>query len=124
MTPLIFAGPSLYTVTPEQLSGIDLRPPAGKGDLLAAIRAGAKVIGIVDGTFEYGASVWHKEILFAIRQGVAVFGAASMGALRAAECADFGMIGIGRVFADYAAGRRRSDARCPAPRRGGSWSSG
>lgn len=110
MTPLVFAGPSLYAVTPDRLAGIDLRPPAGKGDLLAAIRGGARAVGIVDGTFEYGASIWHKEILYAIRQGVTIFGAASMGALRAAECVDFGMIGIGRVFADYATGRRRSDA--------------
>jgi hypothetical protein len=109
MTPVVFAGPSLYAVPPEQLAGIDLRPPAGKGDVLAALHSGATAIGIVDGTFEYGASVWHKEILFAIRQGAAVFGAASMGALRAAECADFGMVGIGRVFADYASGRRRAD---------------
>ncbi|MBI2257050.1 MAG: hypothetical protein HYU58_20690 [Proteobacteria bacterium] len=120
MTSLVFAGPSLYRVAPERLAGIDLRPPVGKGDLLAAIRAGATAIGIIDGTFEYGASVWHKEILFAIRQGVAVFGAASMGALRAVECSDFGMIGIGRVFADYATGRRRSDGdvamvHAPAP---------
>jgi hypothetical protein len=109
MTPLVFAGPSLFAVASERLAGIDLRPPAGKGDVLAALRGGATAIGIVDGTFEYGASVWHKEILFAIQHGVAVFGAASMGALRAAECADFGMVGIGRVFADYAARRRRSD---------------
>lgn len=109
MRPLIFAGPSLYAVASERLAGIDLRPPAGKGDVLSAVLRGTRVIGLVDGTFEYGASVWHKEILFAIREGVAVFGAASMGALRAAECAAFGMSGIGRVFADYAAGRRRSD---------------
>ena len=120
MTPIVFAGPSLYGVATGRFAGIDLRPPVGKGDLLTAVSSGGKLIGIIDGTFEYGASVWHKEILFAIRQGVAVFGAASMGALRAAECAEFGMIGIGHVFADYAAGRRRSDGdvamvHAPAP---------
>jgi hypothetical protein len=109
MMSIVFAGPSLYGVPPDRLAGVDLRPPARKGDLLAAVHAGATAIGIVDGTFEYGASVWHKEILFALRHGIAVFGAASMGALRAAECADFGMIGVGRVFGDYAQGRRRSD---------------
>ncbi|MDY0872693.1 TfuA-like protein [Dongia rigui] len=109
MTPIVFAGPSLHGIASERLAGIDLRPPAGKGDLLAAVQAGGQAIGVIDGSFEYGASVWHKEILFALRRGVAVFGAASMGALRAAECAAFGMVGIGRVFADYEAGRRRSD---------------
>lgn len=108
--PILFAGPSLYGIDPLSLAGIDLRPPAGKGDLLAAVFAGTHAIGLVDGTFEYGPAVWHKEILFALDRGIAVFGAASMGALRAAECAAFGMIGIGTIYEDYAAGRRQSDA--------------
>jgi len=33
-----------------------------------------------------------------------------MGALRAAECWQFGMIGIGAIFEDYRIGRRSSDA--------------
>ena len=47
------------------------------------------------------ASVWHREILWALSQGVHVFGAASMGALRAAELDGFGMRGIGRIYAAY-----------------------
>lgn len=108
--PILFAGPSLHGIDPALLQGIDLQPPAGKGDLLAATLAGADTIGLIDGTFEYGAAVWHKEILFALDRGVAIFGAASMGALRAAECAAFGMVGVGTVYADYAEGRRQSDA--------------
>ena len=50
-------------------------------------------------------AVWHKEILWAIGQGVHVFGAASMGALRAAELAPFGMRGVGRIFEAYRDGR-------------------
>lgn len=108
--PVIFAGPSLYGVTRDRLHGVDLRPPAGKGDLLAAAMAGVPAIGLIDGTFEYGAAVWHKEILWALDRGIPVLGAASMGALRGAECAAFGMIGIGTVYADYADGHRQSDA--------------
>ena len=47
---------------------------------------------------------WHKEILFALSEGVHVFGAASMGALRAAELDGFGMVGVGRIYRAYQAG--------------------
>jgi hypothetical protein len=52
----------------------------------------------VDGVFERQPAVWHKEILFALSEGIHVYGAASMGALRAAELCQFGMVGIGRIF--------------------------
>ncbi|WP_202918363.1 TfuA-like protein [Streptomyces cavernae] len=61
------------------------------------------VIGIVDGLFEQVPTVWHKEILYALSKGVRVFGASSMGALRAAELHTFGMEGVGRVFEGYRA---------------------
>ena len=54
-------------------------------------------------------AVWHREILWALSEGVHVFGAASMGALRAAELAPFGMLGIGTIFAAYQAGRWPGD---------------
>jgi len=110
MTATIFAGPSLFGINHRKFADLDFRPPAACGDLLAAVRRGAATIGLIDGTFENTASVWHKEILAALDRGVRVFGAASMGALRAAECHDFGMIGIGEVFADYRDGRRTADA--------------
>ena len=49
--------------------------------------------------------MWHKEILFALSEGIDVYGAASMGALRAAELDAFGMRGIGDVYSAYAEGR-------------------
>ena len=64
-----------------------------------------RAIGIVDGYFQWAPAVWHKEILWAIGQGVHVFGAASMGALRAVELAPFGMRGVGRIFEAYRTGR-------------------
>lgn len=106
---VLFAGPSLYR-TQVDLSGLELRAPAAQGDLLQATFEGASVIGLVDGNFEAVASVWHKEILFALSKGVRVMGAASMGALRAAECATFGMQPIGKVAADYCAGILDDDA--------------
>jgi hypothetical protein len=107
---ILFAGPSLPDAASVCGDAIDLRPPAAHGDVLAAVRQGATAIGIVDGSFEHVAPVWHKEILYALDFGIAVYGAASMGALRAAECSPFGMVGIGRIYEDYAAGRRVDDA--------------
>ncbi|UVF18821.1 TfuA domain-containing protein [Microvirga terrae] len=53
--------------------------------------------------------MFHKEILWALKQGIHVFGAASMGALRAAELHRFGMVGIGEVFEAYRDGRLQRD---------------
>ncbi len=106
---VVFAGPSLYGATPKP-HDIEIRPPAAHGDLLQAVIDGATAIGLVDGNFEAIASVWHKEILYALDQGVNVLGAASMGALRAAECAPFGMVPVGKIANEYASGKRDDDA--------------
>jgi hypothetical protein len=71
---------------------------------------GYRMVGLIDGRFEDVAAVWHKEILYALSRGVAVLGAASMGALRAAECYPFGMIGVGEIFTRYAFGGLEDDA--------------
>lgn len=81
-----------------------------QGDVRRAVDEGARAIGLIDGAFEYVAPVWHKEILYGLSKGVAIFGAASMGALRAAECHAFGMTGIGEIFAAYASETRIDDA--------------
>ncbi|RFB90770.1 antibiotic resistance protein [Rhizobium leguminosarum bv. trifolii] len=107
---IIFAGPSLPDAASLAGEAIHVLPPAMQGDVLAQVEQGAHVIGLIDGGFEYAAPVWHKEILHALSLGVAVFGAASMGALRAAECHPFGMIGLGRIFEDYRTGRLVDDA--------------
>ncbi|WP_041163597.1 TfuA-like protein [Mesorhizobium australicum] len=110
MKPVIFAGPSIYGIEKGDLVWADLRPPAACGDILRACQSRVSRIGLVDGVFESCPSVWHKEILFALALGVEVFGAASMGALRAAECHRFGMQGVGIIFAQYLSGERIADA--------------
>ncbi len=62
-------------------------------------------IVIIDGVFNNVASVWHQEILWALSQGIGVFGAASMGALRAAELRSVGMRGVGIIAQAYCNGR-------------------
>ena len=59
-------------------------PPRGASatSLRATARSAAsRRIAIIDGYFERMAAVWHKEILVALERGIAVWGAASMGAL-------------------------------------------
>ncbi len=107
---LVFVGPSLHGHTLPIPPELELRPPAAKGDISRAVEEGADVIGLVDGYFETTAAVWHKEILYALSRGARVFGAASIGALRAAECAAFGMIGVRAIYEAYAAGRIEDDA--------------
>ena len=54
-------------------------------------------------------SVWHKEILWALTRGVHVFGAASVGALRAVELERYGMRGVGEIFRAYRDGELEDD---------------
>ncbi|GAA2814217.1 TfuA-like protein [Kitasatospora paracochleata] len=103
----LFLGPSAPGLTPPP--GITLLPPIAAGDLLALPLAEGDTVGIVDGYFHHVRAVPHKEILAVLDRGVAVLGAASMGALRAAELDTFGMHGIGRIYRDYRDGRIDAD---------------
>ena len=106
---VIFVGPSLSGL-PKSAEGCKFLPPAAQGDIARAVLDGAEAIGLIDGVYETVAAVWHKEILFALERGVRVLGAASMGALRAAECADFGMEPVGDIAARYLSGELDDDA--------------
>ena len=107
---VLFAGPTLYGSTLSIPDSIQLRGPAAHGDIARAVGEGARVIGLVDGVYENVSAIWHKEILFALNMGVAVLGGASIGALRAAECDSFGMIGVGEIYRQYASGALVDDA--------------
>lgn len=106
---VIFLGPSLARARAERELNAVYRPPVAQGDVTRALALRPRAIGIIDGYFECVPAVWHKEILHALSQGVAVFGAASMGALRAAELHPFGMTGVGAVFEAYRDGRLEDD---------------
>lgn len=101
MSAVIFAGPSLRAADRDAFPGLRFLPPARQGDLYAAACTRPLVIGLIDGYFDGVPAVLHKEILWAVSQGIAVFGAASMGALRAAEMQGLGMFGVGAIFRDY-----------------------
>ncbi len=103
MNTVIFLGPSLDLDTARtRLPEATFLPPAAQFDLISAVRRyEPRVVGLIDGVFHQEMSVWHKEILLAMHEGVHVFGASSMGAMRAAELAAYGMRGVGQVFEWY-----------------------
>lgn len=110
MKAVVFLGPTLSADAARALlPGCEVRPPAVCGDVLRALNAGARQIGIVDGCFDHVLAVWHKEILFAMERGAFVYGSASMGALRGAELHTLGMIGVGRIFEWYRDGVLEDD---------------
>jgi hypothetical protein len=105
MTVIVFTGPSLPQAEASARLAARVMPPARQGDIWRAVRAHRpSAIGLIDGLFFHEPAVWHREILWALAEGVHVFGAASMGALRAAELAPFGMRGVGKVFESFRAG--------------------
>jgi len=108
---LVFVGPTLSAAeVAARRPGATVLPPVAVGELLTlARRRGVAQIAIIDGYFERMAAVWHKEILLALERGIAVWGAASMGALRAAELAPFGMRGVGAIYRDFARGALVAD---------------
>lgn len=99
---IVFVGPTLSVESAREHLDAHYLPPVSQGDVYLAAKQRPLVIGIIDGYFDQVPAVWHKEILWAMSQGVHVVGAASMGALRAAELARFGMRGVGRVFEQFA----------------------
>jgi len=108
---IVFLGPSLsHAEAAEILPDALYLPPAAMGDVFGAVtRFRPHAIGLVDGTFLSNMSVFHKEILFAMEHGVWMLGASSMGALRAAECDDFGMIGVGSIYEALVSGAIEDD---------------
>ncbi|MBO6509219.1 MAG: TfuA domain-containing protein [Roseibium sp.] len=84
-------------------------PPCQQGDVYLASLQKPAVIAIIDGYFDGVPSIWHKEILWALSQGIHVLGASSMGALRAAETHSFGMKGVGIVFDGFRTGDLEDD---------------
>jgi len=98
---VVFLGPSLAAREARRIARCTVLPPARQGDVWRALALRPAAIALVDGVFESTPSVWHHELLDALDAGVAVFGGASMGALRAAELAPSGMVGVGRIFGWY-----------------------
>lgn len=109
MTVIVFTGPTFSAADARaELDAVYL-PPVSEGDVYRAALDRPQAIGIVDGYFEAVPAVWHKEILAAMVEGIHVFGSASIGALRAAELAAFGMEGVGAIFELFRDGALQDD---------------
>jgi hypothetical protein len=106
---VLFLGPTLRLDEARELLDANYCPPASRGDVYRVSCSSPRAIVIIDGAFEDRAAVLHNEILWALSQGIHVFGASSMGALRAAELARFGMVGRGRIFESYRDGLLERD---------------
>lgn len=109
MRVIAFAGPSLRTAERAGYQGIDWRPPAEAGDLLRLLGDPPGTICLIDGYFDQRPAVRHKEILLLLAEGVRIYGASSIGALRAAEMDGQGMIGVGEIYRAYRDGRITGD---------------
>ncbi|HZC88670.1 MAG TPA: TfuA-like protein [Nitrososphaera sp.] len=110
--PVIFLGPSLSQEKAKRIfADADYRPPAKKGDFLRlVVDPNIKIVGFVDGVFLQDYPPTPIEVYQLVRkEGMILAGAASLGALRAVELEKFGMIGIGRIFQLFKAGKINAD---------------
>lgn len=109
MNILIFAGPTISAQEILQHLDAIILPPPAQGDILTSLdQYRPQAIGLIDTAFPR--SAWVSEVHFALRSGVAVYGAGAQGALRAVELKDYGMKGCGKVFEDFATGEHSDDA--------------
>ena len=112
---IVYAGLSIpFDEAKEILDSTDdveviYKRPIQRGDLGQALKEHPDIIAIIDGVFHQNSAVGHKEILNAMKNGVKVYGASSMGALRASELDTLGMTGAGYVYNQYATGEVDSD---------------
>ena len=87
----------------------DVRPPLARGDLYQARDEGGGLLLVIDGVFAHRYAAAPSEVVDVARDGATVVGAASMGAVRAAECWPAGVEGVGSVYWLYRLGVLRSD---------------
>jgi hypothetical protein len=100
--PVVFLGPTMPSEEAETILPAIYFPPASQGSIISAVqRHSPSAVLLIDGVFQGEPAVRHKEILWALAEGLPVFGAASMGALRAAELWRQGMTGVGLIFRWY-----------------------
>jgi hypothetical protein len=108
--PIVYLGPSLsHAEAAALLPGAELKGPIHRGDLYRDREAGGTVFLILDGVFFQREAVSPREVVDVARDGALVVGAASMGALRAAECWPAGMAGVGTIYRLFRRGALASD---------------
>jgi hypothetical protein len=96
----VFCGPSLPPEDRSDFGGVTFLPPAARGDLERASHEFDAVL-LIDGVFHHDLAPSPKEC-YRVAQRVRAFGASSMGALRAVECAPYGFLPLGAIALWYA----------------------
>jgi len=108
-------GPSLppeeakYILSSDNKREVIYAPPIKRGDIPKAVSEGFGIIGIIDGVFFRESAASPREIMEVLKSDVKIYGASSMGALRASELDRYGMIGIGKIYQWYRDGTLNSD---------------
>jgi len=112
---IIYLGPSLpleeakYILSSDKKREVVYAPPIRRGDIPKAVSEGFDIIGIIDGIFFRESAVSPRELMEVLKSGVKIYGASSMGALRASELDRHGMIGVGKIYQWYRGGILNSD---------------
>ena len=96
--PIVFAGPSLARLPAPLRERIDLRPPVRRDDLTALLKLPPGRAVIIDGLFGQSLAVTPTECRELLLAGWTLWGASSMGALRASELWSLGMMGVGDIY--------------------------
>lgn len=95
----MFCGPSLPPEDRIPVDGVTYLPPASRGDVERASQAYDAVL-LIDGVFHHDLAPSPKEC-YAATLNAKMYGAASMGALRAAECWPYGFTPLGIIARWY-----------------------
>lgn len=103
--PVVYLGPSapagdILAALPQAV----IRPPLRRGDLYRDRMLRFSAFLIVDGVFSQEDAIPPREVVDVLRDGATVVGSASMGALRATDCAPVGAVGAGLVYRLFSAG--------------------
>src|SRR5580704_11769643 len=95
----VFCGPSLPPEDRRGFGAVTFLPPAARGDVERASLEFDAIL-LIDGVFHHELAPSPKEC-YRAAQRVRAFGASSMGALRAAECAPYGFLPLGAIACWY-----------------------
>jgi hypothetical protein len=96
---VVYVGPTISkNEISRMLPGADVRPPMRRGDLHRDRQLHYPLFIIIDGVFFNDEAVSPREVIDIIQDGAVVIGAASLGALRAAELGQIGMLGCGLIY--------------------------
>ncbi|HJS63450.1 MAG TPA: TfuA-like protein [Nitrososphaeraceae archaeon] len=98
--PVVFLGPSFSIEKARKIINAEFLPPAKKGDFIKlSLISEKKIIILIDGVFLQDYPPTPIEVFQVVnKNNFQVYGASSLGALRAVELEKFGMKGYGRVF--------------------------